>query len=248
VVAGSALILFSSFGIVNCAGVFVQYYANGPLSDYSTSSITWITSVQTFLVTGSNLIMGNLFDSYGTKWILPIGTVVYSLGLMLLSLSTEFYQIILTQGIICGVGAAAVFNCATNSTLTWFFKYRAAALGIVVAGSSIGGIVLPIFMNKLIPRIGFPWTVRILGFVVLLFCGLACFTVKSRLPPRPKPLIIADVVKPFREVTFSLVVASSFFVFWGLYLPFNYLNIQAQQQGISPELVPYILPILNAVR
>ncbi|KAI0389301.1 MFS general substrate transporter [Xylariaceae sp. FL0594] len=247
VVAGSALILFTSFGLINCAGVFVQYYANGPLSDYSTSSITWIVSLQTFLLNASSLVMGNLFDSYGTRWILPIGTVIYALGLMLLSLSTEFYQIILTQGLVCGVGAAAVFNCATNSTLTWFFRRRAAALGIVVAGSAVGGVVLPIFMAKLIPRIGFPWTIRSLGFIVLVFCGAACSTVKSRLPPRKKPIVVAALVKPFRDIRYSLVVAASFFVFWGLYLPFNFINLQAQQQGVSPDLVPYILPILNAV-
>ncbi|GAP85106.1 putative riboflavin transporter MCH5 [Rosellinia necatrix] len=247
VVLGGSLILFCSFGIVNCSGVFVQYYVNGPLSDYSSSSITWITSLQTFLLTGSNLVMGRLFDSYGTRWILPLGTVLYSFGLMALSLSTQYYQIILSQGIVMGVGGAAVFNCASNSTLTWFYRYRAAALGIVVAGSSVGGIVLPILMSHLIPRIGFPWTVRILGFIVLLFCGLASFTVRSRLPPRPKPFHFAELVRPFHELRFTLVVVASFFVFWGLYLPFNYLNIQAQQQGVDPALIPYILPIVNAV-
>ncbi|KAJ2984776.1 hypothetical protein NUW58_g5884 [Xylaria curta] len=247
VVVGGSLILFCSFGIINCAGVFVQYYINGPLSNYSSSDITWITSLQSFLLTGSNLVMGRLFDSYGTRWILPIGTIVYAFGLMVLSLSTQYYQILLSQGVVCGIGAAAVFNCAANSTLTWFFKYRAGALGIVVAGSSVGGIVLPILMSHLIPRIGFPWTVRILGFIVLLFCGIASFTVKSRLPPSPKPFHFIDLVKPFKETRFALTVVASFFVFWGLYLPFNYLNIQAQEQGVDPTLIPYLLPIVNAV-
>ncbi|RWA10466.1 hypothetical protein EKO27_g4655 [Xylaria grammica] len=247
VVLGGSLILFCSFGIVNCSGVFVQYYASGPLSDYSTSDITWITSLQAFLVTGSNLAVGRIFDSYGTRWILPIGTIIYSFGLMVLSLSTKYYQIVLSQGIVSGIGAATVFNCASNSTITWFYKYRAAALGIVVAGSSIGGIVLPILMSHLIPKIGFPWTVRILGFIVLLFCGIASFTVKSRLPPNPKPFHFAELVKPFSELRFALVVVAAFFFFWGLYLPFNYLNIQAQKQGVNPTLIPYLLPIVNAV-
>ena len=247
-VFGGALILFCSFGIVNCSGVFVEYYVNGPLSDYTSSDITWITSLQAFLVTGSNLVMGRLFDSYGTRWLLPIGTVIYSFGLMVLSLSTKYYQIILSQGIVSGIGAACVFNCASNSTITWFYKYRAAALGIVVAGSSLGGIVLPILMSHLIPKIGFPWTVRILGFIVLLFCGVASFTVKSRLPSQPKPFHIAELIAPLKELRFALVLVGSFFFFWGLYLPFNYLNIQAQQQGINPSLIPYILPIVNAVR
>ncbi|KAI0409288.1 monocarboxylate permease-like protein [Xylaria palmicola] len=247
VVFGGALILFCSFGIINCAGVFVEYYLEGPLSNYTSSDITWITSLQSFLLTGSNLIMGRLFDSYGTRWILPLGTIFYSFGLMVLSLSTEYYQFILSQGVVCGIGGAAVFNCASNSTLTWFSKNRAAALGIVVAGSSIGGVVLPILMSHLIPRIGFPWTVRILGFIVLALCGTACFLVKPRITPGPKPFYFADLVRPFKESRFTLTVLSSFFVFLGLYLPFNYLDIQAKQQGVDPMLIPYLLPILNAV-
>jgi predicted MFS family arabinose efflux permease len=103
-------------------------------------------------------------------------------------------------------------------------------------------------MSKLIPRIGFPWTVRILGFIILLFCGIASFLVKSRLSPRPKPFEFSSLVRPFGELRFTLVVVASFFVFWGMYLPFNYLNIEARQQGVSPALIPYLLPIINAVR
>ncbi|KAJ8125448.1 hypothetical protein O1611_g8190 [Lasiodiplodia mahajangana] len=191
--------------------------------------------------------MGRLFDSYGPRWILVVGTIVYSFGLMVTSLSTQYYQFILSQGIVLALGASAVFNCATNSVITWFFKKRATALGIMVSGSSLGGVVLPIMMEKLIPQIGFPWTIRTLGFMFLALCGISCVTVKSRLPPRPKPLRLADYVSPFKELKFTIVVIASFFLFWGLFLPFNYLILQAQDAGVDPTLVPYILPILNAL-
>ncbi|KAI1123181.1 major facilitator superfamily domain-containing protein [Nemania abortiva] len=247
VVFGGFLALFCSFGLVNCIGVFQEYYLDGPLSNYSASAVSWIPSLHVFIVTGSNAIMGRLFDSYGPRWILVIGTIVYSFGLMVLSLSTEYYQIILSQGIVLALGASAVFNCATNSVITWFFKKRATALGIMVSGSSLGGVVLPIMMEKLIPQIGFPWTIRTLGFIFLALCGISCITVKSRLPPRPKPLRLADYVSPFKELKFVIVVIASFFLFWGLFLPFNYLILQAQDAGADPTLVPYILPILNAL-
>ncbi|KAI1115680.1 major facilitator superfamily domain-containing protein [Nemania sp. NC0429] len=247
VVFGGFLALFCSFGLVNCIGVFQQYYVTGPLSDYSESTISWIPSLQVFVVTGSNAIMGRLFDNYGPRWILVVGTIVYSFGLMVTSLSSQYYQFILSQGIVLALGASAVFNCATNSVITWFFKRRATALGIMVSGSSLGGVVLPIMMDKLIPQIGFPWTIRILGFMFLALCGISCFTVKSRLPPRPKPLRLSDYVSPFKELKFTIVVVASFFLFWGLFLPFNYLILQAADAGIDPTLVPYILPILNAL-
>ncbi|KAI8635186.1 major facilitator superfamily domain-containing protein [Xylariaceae sp. FL1651] len=247
VVFGAFLALFCSFGLVNCIGVFEQYYVKGPLSNYSASEVSWIPSLHVFIVTGSNAIMGRLYDNYGPRWILVIGTIVYSFGLMVTSLSSQYYQFILSQGIVLALGASAVFNCATNSVITWFFKRRATALGIMVSGSSLGGVVLPIMMDKLIPQIGFPWTIRILGFMFLALCGISCVTVKSRLPPSPKPLRIGDYLSPFKEFKFTIVVTASFFLFWGLFLPFNYLILQAMEAGAEPALVPYIIPILNAL-
>lgn len=57
VVFGGFLALFCSFGLVNCIGVFQQYYVTGPLSNYSESTISWIPSLQVFVVTGSNAIV-----------------------------------------------------------------------------------------------------------------------------------------------------------------------------------------------
>ncbi|KAI2606752.1 MFS general substrate transporter [Hypoxylon sp. NC1633] len=247
VVAGGFASLFSTFGLINCVGVFVNYYVNGPLASYGTSSVSWITSFQIFMMTALNAVMGRLFDNYGPRWLLIIGTLLYSFGLMMLSLSTEYYQIILTQGIVCPVGMSAVFNAAMNSVMGWFFKRRAAALGITVSGSSLGGVILPIMMDHLIERIGFAWTIRVLGFIFLALCGFACVTVKSRLPPRKKPFNIGDYMRPFRELPFVFVFLGTFFSFWGMFLPFSYIELQAQQQGIDASIVPYLLPILNAV-
>ncbi|KAL7619469.1 hypothetical protein AAE478_010008 [Parahypoxylon ruwenzoriense] len=247
VVAGGFCALFSTFGLVNCVGVFVSYYVNGPLESYGASTVSWITSIQVFMMSGLNAVMGRLFDSFGPRYMLIVGTLVYCFGLMMLSLSTQYYQIILSQGIVSAIGMSAVFNSAMNSVMGWFFKRRAAALGLMVSGSSLGGVVLPIMMNHLIPRIGFPWTMRVLGFIFLALCGFSCVTVKSRLPPRKKPFNIEDYIRPLKEPAFLCIVCAAFFFFWGMFLPFNYLQLQAQQQGIDPAIVPYLLPILNAV-
>ncbi|KAI6083083.1 MFS general substrate transporter [Hypoxylon rubiginosum] len=247
VVAGGFCALFSTFGLINCVGVFVTYYLEDPLASYSSSTVTWITSIQVFMMTGLNAVMGRLYDSYGPRWLLIIGTIVYIFGLMMLSLSTQYYQIILSQGIVSAVGMSAVFNSAMNSVIGWFLKKRAAALGIMVSGSSLGGVVLPIMMNHLIPQIGFPWTIRAIGFMFLALCGFACATIKSRLPPRKKPFNILDYARPLREPAFVCVVCGGFFFFWGMFLPFNYIELQATDQGIDASIVPYLLPIINAV-
>ncbi|KAG5722930.1 hypothetical protein E4T56_gene6025 [Termitomyces sp. T112] len=59
-------------------------------------------------------------------------------------LSSQLYEFVLTQGILFGLGVGLLFYPSPSSTATYFKKYRATALGIVAAGSSIGGVVYSI--------------------------------------------------------------------------------------------------------
>lgn len=40
-------------------------------------------------------------------------------------------------------------------------------MGLMACGSSIGGVVLPIFLEKLLPKIGFEWTMRAAACMIL---------------------------------------------------------------------------------
>lgn len=246
-VLGGFCALFCTFGLVNCVGVFLSYYLQGPLNGHGESAVAWITSMQIFVQTGTTAIWGRMFDSYGPRYLLIGGTIVYIFGLMMTSLSSEYYQFFLAQAVVAAAGSGAIFNAAMSSVVTWFFKKRGAALGIVASGSSLGGVCLPIMMNHLIPRIGFPWTIRIIGFMFLGLCGIASLTVKSRLPPRAKPFNIDDYIRPFKDIPMLLTMIASFLFFWGMFLPFSYITLQAESAGMDPSLAQYLLPILNAV-
>ncbi|CAK7205798.1 hypothetical protein SEUCBS139899_008577 [Sporothrix eucalyptigena] len=247
VVFGGWCGLFCTFGLINCIGVFETYYVNGPLSNYSQGTISWILSVETFFMTFGGLVFGRLFDSYGPRWLLIIGTVVYIFGLMMASLSTKYYQFLLSQGICAALGSSAVFNACMASVVSWFFKKRAAAFGIMVSGSSLGGVVLPIMLDKLIAKVGFPWALRAVAFLFLGLLIVSCLTVRSRLPPRPRPFVIREYIQGFTEPAYVLTVSACFLFFWGMFLPFNYIELQAQAAGMSPTLLPYLLSIINAV-
>lgn len=68
----------------------------------------------------------------------------------------------------------------------YFDKKRAAALGVVMSGSSIGGIIIPIVLSKMLngSSLGFGWSVRVIGFLVIPFLAFAVVAIKPRLPPR----------------------------------------------------------------
>lgn len=191
---------------------------------------------------------GRMFDAFGPRRLMIIGSITYCFGLMMLSLSTQYYQFFLSQSIVAAAASGAIFNATMSSVATWFFKRRAAAFGIMNAGSSLGGVCLPIMMNHLFRQIGFPWTIRILGFLFLAMCGVASVTVKSRLPPRRTPFLLNDYIRPFQDKTMLLTMIGNFFFFWGMFLPLSYIILQGQSAGMSKTLAEYLLPILNAVR
>ena len=190
-------------------------------------------------------IVGNLYDNYGPRWILITGTFLHVFGLMA-SRSTQYYQLLLSQGICSPLGASAVLYPAMSTVVTWFFKRRALALGIMVSGSSLGGVIFPIMIQNLIPRIGFPWTMRVSAFLILGLLAFATVSVRSRIPPKTRPFSIMDFVKPFSEPAFATVSIGNFFGFLGLFIPFNFITLSAISLGMSIDLSNYLLSILNA--
>ncbi len=54
--------------------------------------------------------MGKLYDSYGPRYLILGGTFMHVFGLMMASISTEYYQFMLSQGVCSAIGVAAIFQ------------------------------------------------------------------------------------------------------------------------------------------
>ena len=115
VVFGGWLCLFCSFGWINCIGVFQQYYQENLLRSYSTSTVSWIPSMEVFMMFFGGPFCGKIFDNYGPRYLILVGSFMQVFGLMMTSLSTQYYQFILAQGILSALGASAVFYSAMSS-------------------------------------------------------------------------------------------------------------------------------------
>lgn len=248
VVVGSWCAFLCSFGWISCIGVFQDYYQRHQLKNYSPSTVAWIPSTEIFVMFFCSLPFGKLFDSYGPRYILLIGSFLHIFGLMMTSLSSKYYQFFLAQSICSSVGASALLYAAMNSVTTWFSKKRSTAIGVTMSGTSVGGVIFPIMVAKLVPKIGFPWTIRVVAFVILGICVIVNVTVKSRLSPRPKPWSAKSFGFPFREATFVTFVLANFVFAFGTFIPYNFIILQAQAAGMSSNLSSYLLPILNAAR
>ncbi|KAJ5574608.1 monocarboxylate permease [Penicillium hetheringtonii] len=245
-VLGAFCGLFVSFGWINCIGVFQTYYERNQLDHLSPSTVAWIPSLETFVMFFAGPLFGTLFDNYGPRWILLAGTFLHVFGLMMASLSTEYYQFILAQGICSPIGASAIFNASINSVSGWFAKRRAFALGITASGSSLGGVIFPIMVSKLIPQVGFGWAMRICAFLILFMLAIANVTIKSRLKPQKKGFDVMNFIRPLHDIRFVLTVAAAFCFFWGMFLPFTFVITSGERYGMSENMSQYLIPILNA--
>lgn len=192
-------------------------------------------------------IVGKYYDAYGSRYILLIGTFLHVFGLMMTSISTKYYQFLLAQGVVSATGASFIFYPALGDVSTWFFKRRAFALGIMASGSSLGGVIMPIMIERLIPKVGYGWAMRITAFLILGLMVIANLTLRSRLPPKGwSAWQLSEFTKHFKDSKFTFTVLAACLFFFGMFLPFNYIVVSAKQNGMGPELAAYLVSILNA--
>jgi MFS family permease len=96
-----------------------------------------------------------------------MGCFLLVFGLMILSLSREYYQIFLFQGVCVGLGSGVVYVPCTSIVANLFKKKRPLAMSAMLTGVSIGGVLYPIIFRRLQLTIGFPWIIRVMGFISL---------------------------------------------------------------------------------
>src|ERR1700761_6355546 len=109
----------------------------GPLREYSPAAVAWITSLEIFFMLGVGPLAGLLFDAYGSRWLMLLGSCMHVFGLMMASISSEYYQFLLSQGVCSAIGASLIITPAMSCISTWFLKKRGMAIGLAAAGSSL---------------------------------------------------------------------------------------------------------------
>ncbi|CAK9785075.1 unnamed protein product [Cutaneotrichosporon oleaginosum] len=244
-VTGSAFMGFAQFGLSNAFGVFQRHYEENQLADRTPDEIAWIGSIQLFLLFSGGLFSGRLFDAFGAHALLIPGSILFALSLMLTSLCTEYYQFMLCQGVLFGLASALIFNTIVAVPSHWFARKRALAMGVVFTGSGLGGTIWPIAIARMIPKLGFPWTMRVAGFICLGCFAVGNVLIRTRLP-RKRPAPWRGVLKPLREPVYSLFAASGCIMSLALFMPFFFLPTNAQRLGASPDLAAYTMSFLNA--
>ena len=102
-------------------------------------------------------------------------------------------------------------------------------------------------VDRLIAKVGFGWSMRISAFMILFLLGIAIVTVKARCPAQqgPKPSGV-QLLQPFKEPVFIITLLGYMLLTYGVFIPINYVIVQAVASGMSADLASYLVPMLNA--
>ena len=92
-VFASFLINMNVYGLVNAFGDFQHYYETDYLASYSSSTISWIGTVQGSLTLFGGALAGPIFDKGYFMLTLRTASVTLVFSWMMLSLSTQYYQV-----------------------------------------------------------------------------------------------------------------------------------------------------------
>ncbi|KAJ3080217.1 hypothetical protein HDU99_008969, partial [Rhizoclosmatium hyalinum] len=166
VVLGSFVAHFLVYGMVYSFGVYNSYYRDlGVGSGYQ---VAMIGSVGIASIDFLGLISSSVAERFGFRPVIFVGTIVMALGLLLSSFTTSLPLLILTQGIVFGIGASFVYLPAVSLPSQWFLKRRGLATGIAVSGSGFGGLVFSLLTGRLLESVGLAWTLRITAIICVV--------------------------------------------------------------------------------
>ncbi|ANB12530.1 Mch4p [Sugiyamaella lignohabitans] len=245
VVFGSWAAMTSTFGIVNTSGYLQAWLSEHQLQHMSQSQISWIFSIYLFLFFLGGVLVGPIFDNYGLRPIFIPGCIGSVASLFILSVCKEYYQFILGFSILGGASATLVFTPSIAIVGHWFYRRRAGATGIACTGGACGGIMFPLLMIKLMPKIGFGWTIRIVGFIALFLLVVAVATLETRVPLAKSSGTIIDI-KSLKDPRFACTTIGIFMIEWAIFIPITYLTSYALAKGVNQTFSYQLLAILNA--
>lgn len=100
-------------------------------------------------------------------------------------------------------------------------------------------------MRRLFISIGFPWTVRVVGFIFLFSLIIGNLLLRPRIKPSKALAGKLIDLSALKDPRFALLGVAIFFSDWALFGPLTFITSYSLAQGISPDLSYYMVAFLN---
>lgn len=224
---GSAIILALSLGVRHGFGLYLV-----PMSD----EFGWGHNVFSLAIAMQNLIWGAaqpftgaLADKYGSKIVVAVGGVLYTIGLLLMAVSSTGWLLNLSVGLILGLALSATSFSVLLSAVGRAAppEKRSLAMGIASAAGSFGQFIMLPSTLLLLQNFGWSAALVVSAILIAMIVPLAWML---KAPAFVVPNVSTNQVQlSFKDI---LVIAKNHKPFWFLSLGFLVCGFQVVFIGI----------------
>nr|WP_305794453.1 MFS transporter [Halomarina rubra] len=159
------------FGTTYSFSVFFDSLRSG--FDVSPARVSLVFGVQTFAIYVGAALLGGALDRFGPRRTMAAGALVLGVGLYGTSLSDSYPSLLLTYGLVTGVGMGCLYLVAYAVVPHWFHRRRGAATGLASAGLGVGLLVIAPSAAELVARSGWRVTFQTLAVALTAVSLLA---------------------------------------------------------------------------
>lgn len=201
------------------------------------SQVMYSISASTLIAFMIVPFIGVMVDRYSPRRIMVAGTVLYAVGLWLLSKSGSILMFIIVFGVAMSLANNLLGAVTINPTVSrWFMRQRGRALGMAAMGNSLGGLIIPITFVLLIDQYGWRSALQIYACAVLVVLfPLMLLTI------RPAPATDRTASLSARgnapALTFALILRNPRFWLIGLWISLLLASFSAIMANVAPYAV-----------
>ncbi|WVQ78389.1 hypothetical protein IAT38_000475 [Cryptococcus sp. DSM 104549] len=239
------------WGFANSYGVYLDHYESLYPSSTSLLAVVGTIAVGEMYLLLSPLTLWLTAHPRYRGWAMWAGLVLMCAGFLGAAFAKNATAVLVTQGVLYGLGGTMLYCPATNYMFQWWSKRRGFATGIMFAGTGAGGLVMPLVSTALLQRYGKRTTLIAIGTSYTIILALLIPYVRPRIP---LPRASATTRSP--KVDWSFLRHRVFWLFWagilfqGLaaFVPGTYLPSYATALSLSPTLGTLSVALMNLAR
>ncbi|KAL1852681.1 hypothetical protein Plec18170_005815 [Paecilomyces lecythidis] len=179
VVIASFTIVFTCCGLNFAFGVYQALFESlarqpgTPFTGASPAQIDLIGTISISLMTIGAPFVVAWAKRFSPRAVSFAGGLVFGLALILASFGTTLWHFEVTQGVLLGIGTCLSYMVAVTTAPTWFTNHRGLAMGIILSGTGVGGLVWAPALDACINSLGFRNTLRLTGGISFALVSLA---------------------------------------------------------------------------
>ena len=228
-------------------GVFQDYYSQLPMFK-GDSRITIVGTMASGI--------GYLFAPFVTPLIrrysryrrhmIWAGWPLCILALVAGSFAKELSTLILTQGIMYGVGFVTFYYPILSMIDEWWVARRGLAYGILCGASGVSGAIMPLIVEQLLRKYGYPTTLRAIAVAIFITTGPLIPLLKGRLPETQAGSSVGRIDWTFmRKPLFWIYNLSNLMYGLGYFFPSLFLPSYATTLGLAGWQGALLLTVMS---